>query len=177
MTPWFIATQRFDPADGESWSKYIAWSGLSQLKEVVSLDGMLCPTLLPEIRDEYWPHIVNENFMLNFFIDHDYLVEQVRKTERKNVLCVLRNPESEPTSPPISGFQFLGYDLIEREGSVSALTNCGGFPDAFSNSELSKEGLLPSLKRASEVRNNLLALHPESHHANCNLWAIFRSVE
>jgi hypothetical protein len=25
---------------------------------------MLCRTLLPDIRDEYWPYIVNEDFML-----------------------------------------------------------------------------------------------------------------
>jgi hypothetical protein len=56
MIPWFTATQPFTPADGDRWIDYVKWSGLTQLQEVVSLDGMLCPTLLPEIKDEYWPH-------------------------------------------------------------------------------------------------------------------------
>ena len=54
--------------DGESWDKYIAFSGLTRLTEVVSLDGLLCPSLLPEIKDDYWPHIVNEDFMLQYFV-------------------------------------------------------------------------------------------------------------
>lgn len=83
MTPWFIATERFDPSDGDAWSKYIAWCGLNQLTEVVSLDGMLNPTLLPVIKDEYWPHIVNANFRLNYFVDYDYLIGEVAGFKRK----------------------------------------------------------------------------------------------
>ena len=86
MTPWFIATKPFTPDDGESWRKYIEWSGLTQLEEVVLLDGMLCPTLLKEIQDDYWPHIVNEDFMLHYFLDFDYLMTQVASTKRKNLL-------------------------------------------------------------------------------------------
>ena len=48
-------------------------SGLRQLEEVVSLDSSLCPTVLPDIKPEYWNHIVNEDFMLHFFTDLDYL--------------------------------------------------------------------------------------------------------
>ena len=72
MQPWFIATQRLTSRDGVAWEKYVAWSGLKHLDEVVSLDPMLCPTLLPDIKDEYWPHIVNEDFMLNFFVDLEH---------------------------------------------------------------------------------------------------------
>ena len=78
--------------DGESWDKYIAFSGLTRLTEVVSLDGLLCPSLLPEIKDDYWPHIVNEDFMLQYFVDFDFLMKQVAGFELKNILCVGRNP-------------------------------------------------------------------------------------
>jgi hypothetical protein len=50
MQPWFIATEAFTPRDGEAWTKYVSWSGLAHLDEVVSLDPMLCPTVLPERR-------------------------------------------------------------------------------------------------------------------------------
>jgi hypothetical protein len=40
MQPWFIATQTFNSRQGEAWVKYIAWSRLAQLNEVVSLDPM-----------------------------------------------------------------------------------------------------------------------------------------
>jgi hypothetical protein len=176
MVPWFIANKPFSPENGERWEKYVTWSGLTQLEEVVSLDGMLCPTLLPEIKNEYWPHIVNEDFMLNFFVNFDFLMGQVAEIPEKNVLCVFRNPTHHPQPPSFANFKFLGYDLVDRECSVSALTNCGGFPDVFANSELSTFGLLPNFERAAEVQKMLHAQHPEEHHANCHAWALFRLV-
>ncbi len=173
MTPWFIVTQPFSPQDGEGWNKYIAWSGLTQLKELVSLD---CPCLLSDIKDEYWPHIVKEDFQLHFFLDFDFLMKQVAGIEPKNVLCVFRNPTQQPQAPSFADFRFLGYDLVERETGISALPNCGGFPDVFANSELSEVGLLPDFTRALEVQSNLRAMHAEVRHANCDLWAIFRLV-
>src|SRR5690242_13335274 len=128
MQPWFIATGRFTPSCGEAWKKYVLWSGLHQLDEIVSLDPMLCPTLLPEIKRSYWPHIVNEAFMLNFFVDLEFLLAEVAAVHDKNVLCVYRNPPSPPL--PYQGetaFEFLGYDLVDIHGSASALSNCGGF--------------------------------------------------
>lgn len=159
MQQWFIATEPFSPSDGAKWTKYVSWSGLSHLNEVVSLDPMLYPTVLPTIKDEYWPHIVNEDFMLNFFVDLDFLLEQVSNVTAMNLLCVYRNPLTD--APPPRGrmqFEFLGYDLVDVEGSASALTNCGGFPGAFAKSELSPKGLLTSHTRALEVQGNLRSI-------------------
>jgi hypothetical protein len=177
MQHWFIATERFSPADGDRWSKYIAWSALHQLDEVVSLDPILCPSLLPTIKPDYWPHIVNEDFMLSFFVDLEFMLGQIGEGER-NLLCVYRNPPSVPPRPggPLD-FEFLGYDLVDVHAGASALTNCGGFPDVFDNRELSFKGLLTSHARASEVQSELRAKHPGEHHANCHRWAIFRAVE
>ena len=177
MEPWYIATETFTPRQGEAWTKYIAWSGLSQLDEVVSLDSMLCGTLLPEMKDEYWPHIVSEDFMLNFFIDLEFMVAQLPDVAERNLLCVYRNPPNEPTPPsgPVD-FEFLGCDLVDVMGGVSALTNCGGFIDVFDNRELSPKGLLTSHARASDVQSQLKAKYPEEPHANCHVWAVFRAV-
>jgi hypothetical protein len=177
MVPWFIATERFTSRDGEAWDKYVAWSGLRHLEEVVSLDPMLCPTLLPEIKDDYWPYIVNEDFMLNFFVDLQFLLRQVPDLDGSNLLCVYRNPEEPP--PPYQNsirFEPLGYDLVDVEGSASALSNCGGFPDVFTSAELSSKGLLTSHARALQVQSDLCSKHPEEHHANCHVWAISRAV-
>jgi hypothetical protein len=175
MAPWFIATEKFTRRNGESWSSYINWSGLYQLRELVSLDAILCPSVLPEIRDEYWPHIVNEHYMLNFFHNFDFFSREIANVTRdKNVLCVFRNPPDPPKAPPVADFEFLGYDLVDVDGDVSALSNCGGFPDVFANSELSEVGLLPNFQRAVEVQARLRSLHPEEPHADCHLWAIFR---
>ena len=177
MQPWFVAIERFTSRSVEAWAKYVAWSGLKHLDEVVSLDPMLCPTLLPEIKDDYWPYIVNEDFMLNFFVDLEFLLKQISGIREKNLLCVYRNPPSPP--PPYRGssnFEFLGYDVVDVHASASALTNCGGYPDVFANSELTSKGLLASYDRAFQVRAELRAKHPEEHHADCHVWAISRAV-
>lgn len=97
ITPWFIATEKFDRSHAR-WAKYIAWSGLRQLDEVVSLDSSLCPTVLPNIKTEYWKHIVNEDFMLQFFTDLDYLRGETADIQAKNLLRVFRNPPVHPNS-------------------------------------------------------------------------------
>ena len=173
MTPWFIATEKFDQTNA-GWEKYIAWSGLEQLDEVVSLDGSLCPTVLPNVKEEYWKYIVNEDFMLHFFVDLDYLRNETADIHRKNLLCVFRNPPSHPSSQVPEGFEFIGYDLVDKDSSISALTNCGGFPKAFSNGELSENGLFRTHERSREVQEALRQQYPTEHHADCHLWAIFR---
>jgi hypothetical protein len=107
---------------------------------------------------------------------NDFLVRQVRGVERKNVLCVFRNPVERPVAPSVADFEFPGYDLVDVENNNSALTNCGGFPDVFAKSELSRVGLVPELGRAIEVQRRLRSLYPEEHHANCHVWGIFRAV-
>jgi hypothetical protein len=176
MQPLFIATEPFDPLAGDGWGSFIQWSGLNQLTELVSLDSMMCPSLLKEIKPDYWPHIVNESFMLHFFIDLPFLLDEISTVAvRKNLLCVFRNPSEEPSAPTeIAAFELLGYDLLDTEACASALSNCGGFPDVFGNEELTQHGLIASLKRANEIRTSLRRNHPEEHHADCDVWAIFR---
>lgn len=74
----------------------------------------------------------------------------------------------------MDGFDFMGYDLVEAMTGVSALSNCGGFPDVFDNSELSHYGLQTDFRRAAEVDFKLRSLHPEKPHAHCDLWTVFR---
>src|SRR4051812_38883206 len=113
MTPWFIATEPFSRIDGERWRKYIKWSGLTQLIEVVSLDSMLCPRLLEEVRDDYWPHIVNQDYMLCYFLDLEFLKREITEFEQLNLLCVIRNPTFHLEHSPVDGFDFVGYDVVE----------------------------------------------------------------
>jgi hypothetical protein len=173
VTPWFIATRPFTPESGEQWQGFVRWSGLTQLTELVSLDSYLCPALLEETRAEYWPHIVQEDFMLHFFLDYDFLMQQVAPFEKKNVLCVFRNPSERPT-PPSDDFEFLGYEVVDIHGDVSALCNCGGYPGIFEGSELSHYGLLNDLDRAMQIQKAIRESDPGGSHSDCHVWAIFR---
>jgi hypothetical protein len=176
MRPLYTATARFDSSLGAVWHNYVEWSGLSQLTEVVSLDDSLCPRLVRDVLPDDWPYLVTEDFMTAFFTDVGYVQKRTNDCSARNILAVVRNPTAVPPSPQSAPFRLEGYDLIDARGSTSALTNCGGFPLAFHNSELSPNGLLISLERARQVQIALRGSYPDQQHADCDVWAIFRAV-
>jgi len=176
--PLFIATECFDPSDGEKWQRYYEWAKIPALTEVVSVDSLLCRHLVTQPLDEDWDHIVNENFRLDYFYHLDYLLKRVSGTPRRNILGLYRNAEIHIAEPPAGkDFRFMGYDMIEDQTQISALTNCGGFPGVFTNDELNCNGLFSEFERASEVRKLLAEKHPEEAHAHCEMYAIWRLRE
>jgi hypothetical protein len=174
MHPYFIATERFDPTSSR-WQTYIRWSKLTQLTDVITLDTVLCPAVVSEIDRDMWSHIVNENFMLTCFTDLQSLLARIGHARSMNVLAVMQNPAGHPSENVPEGFSFKGFDLVERMTQVSALTNCGGYPEVFANSELNPHGLLDDFARALQVQRELREKHPEEPHATCDRWAIYRS--
>lgn len=177
-TPLFIATERFDPSDGEKWEGYCHWAKIPGLVEVVSLDTVLCPRLIKELHDEDWQYVVCEDFRLDYFRDLNYLKRRIQDIPRRNVLGLYRNPDSHvPVAPALGSFSYIGYDLIEEQTQISALTNCGGFPDVFLNEELNRFGLIDSFDRACEVRRLLAERYVEEPHAQCELYAVWRLNE
>jgi hypothetical protein len=175
VEPLFVAKRPFDPSAGENWDRYVAWSGLSHLREVVSLDTMLCPTVPEELTATDWEYNVYADYQVFFFRSLEYLRQRVIEEGRLNILAVLQNPTAaDMAGVTLSGFAFVGFDLVDVHGDVSALTNCGGFEGAFLNSELSELGLLTDLSRAREVQASLRVEYPEEPHAECHLWAIWR---
>ena len=178
MTPLFIANERFDPRAGARWTDYIRWAGIPNLIEVVSLDNTLCPRIVTEFKDEDWAHIVNKDFRLNYFHDLDYLMRRAGTGLRRNVLGLYRNPVSHIDVAPAAGdFVFLGYDLIEEMTQISALTNCGGFPETFSAEELNERGLIDCFTRAKQIRRRLAENNPDEPHAHCEMYAVWRLAE
>lgn len=171
---WYIAVQKFDPTEGDSWTKYIDWSGLKQLRQVISLDHVLCPPLIEELIDSDWMYNVHKDFLTHYFKDLNYLFKRISSERRFNILAVLLSPTvdvSDSLDDP--RFRFCGYDLIEMGGGISALTNCGGFQAAFDNAELSSDGLIEKFGRTQEIQAALLANYPDEPHADCQIWAIW----
>ena len=174
-SPWFIAVERFGPDQANAWANYIDWSKLTQLDELVSLDSMLCPPALKIILEDYRPHIVNENYLSDYFTNLDFLRSELasKNVENARLLCVYRSPSTVPLLPSdLQTFRFRGFDLVEAASGTSALTNCGGWPE-LDNSELSKCGLIEDHKRALQLQKILKKNHPEELHADCDLWAIY----
>jgi hypothetical protein len=170
--------ERFSPEGGDRWSKYIQWSGLVHLKEVVGLDCLLCPSVLREYVDEDWPHLILLGHIFACFDDVQYALNRIGKVfndKRHQVLAVAREPaEEQVLAARLSGFRFLGYELIEEATSISALTNCGGFDNAFAPADLSEYGLILTAGHAREIQRSLADLFPNEHHAECAVWAVWR---
>ncbi len=192
IKPYYIITETFGPEWGDMWTKYIQWSGLDHLEEVVTLDKELCP-LITDVKNETVkddekfytdpllfldPEILqhNKKYINPYIFDSaEIIIEKSKEYKRKNILCVFCDPQSLPIIPASNPpFIFLGYDIVDRLTSNSALTNSGGYPDVFKNDELSEQGLLTTYSRAFEVKTKLKALQREELHGDSNIWAIFR---
>jgi hypothetical protein len=171
--PLYTAAQRFDPSS-ESWSKYIAWRKLPQLREVVSLDQSLCPNLFLELMPQDWEHNVNADFRTHFFYDLDYVV---RRAEGKpvNVLAIAEEPTaSDVVSIQDSRFELCGFDLLDETFDISSLTNCMGFERALRDDDISEQGLITDYGRACDVRDQLRREYPDESHAHCRMFAVWR---
>ena len=163
------------PLRRRAWRSFVEWSGLTQLREVVSLDGILCPSVFEGLTDEDWGHNVQEDFLIGLFHDLDYLLGKLGGEDRANVLALMRNPTAaEVGSFTDPRFVFRGFDLVELQTGVSALVNCGGFDRAFAPTDLSDCGLLTDHAKASGVQNLLRAEYPDEPHADCDVWAIWQ---
>ncbi|SFB33363.1 hypothetical protein [Algoriphagus aquimarinus] len=175
---WYTARETYD-SDYEvefSWKKYIKWSKLTHLSELVSLDGILNGLAFEPDFDsaEDWKYIVTEEQMITqFFNSLDYVVEKTKDLEYFNLLAVVREP-NEAKSKLDSEFDFIGYDLIETDGDVSALTNCGGFDESFLPKDLNEFGLLTEWAKAKKIQTDLRINNPEEHHADCYLFEVWR---
>lgn len=174
----YTCIQRFDAADGERWFDYLHWLGRTDLQCVVSLDSMLCPPRVRIESDQDWEYAVCEDFMLDFFTDVDFVLRRAARVPRSMVLAAARDPSAEDVSEfRHAGFEFAGFDVVDRQCCASAILNCGGFPDVFSVAELSPaSGLIRSRERAFEIRVCLHKLHPEEPHADCYAWALWRGI-
>lgn len=171
----YTAVQRFNPACGERWQGFVEWSGLKHLREVVSMDHLLCPTGLGELTDDDWQHNVQEDFKLTLFHNLDHVLRRVTMDEQVNILALFQNPtEDEVHSFHDDRFALRGFDLVELQSGISALVNCGGFDRAFAPTELSDFGLLADHARALVVQNRLRAEYPDEPHADCDLWAVWQ---
>jgi hypothetical protein len=173
--PVYVAKRRFGPAAGDAWQRYRRWSGLTHLRELVTLDTILCPTVPEEPAADDWEHNVQADYQTSYFRSLAYLRSRVAGKPEIDILAILQNPSAgEVERVVLPGFELLGYDLLDVHGDVSALTNCGGWDGLVVAGELSPVGLLTDERRAYALREALRAGHAGERHAECDVWAVWR---
>jgi len=163
--------------DGMSWEKYIEWSNLAHLTELVSLDGMLNENLVEPDYDsaDDWDNIyVFEQYQTGFFTTLDFVFKRLKAKDKFNLLTVVIEPDEECKRINIEGFEFVGYDLLDQDFSISALTNCGGFDETFLPKDLNDKGLINDFTKAYDVKRRLFENNPDEYHADTNVIAVWR---
>ncbi len=163
-----------------SWEKYIEWSRLTQLTELISVDSMLNEDLVVTDRnnESEYNYIVTDNyFETGFYTSLDFVLKKVSKLERFNLLAVVIEPDQKCELVTLDEFSFVGYDLIDMDYSISALSNCGGFDETFLPSTLNHFGLIDNSETAYEIKRRLLENNPEEYHADTNVIAIWRHLK
>lgn len=173
---WYTAVEPYGPHTkyGEGFSKYVEYSKFYHVKEIVSLDSMLCPALPVLEENKDWDKVVNEDRMDNMYTDLDYVKHKVGEEPECNLLAVVREPDELSRKDKLGDFEFIGYDLVDREMIASALTNCGGFDESFNAEDLNKYGLLDERENAYRIREKLAINNPDEHHADCWVFEVWR---
>lgn len=167
-----------DNYDNFSWDKYKDWSKMYQLDELVSLDGMLNELLVePDYDNENdWNFIHTFGiYQTGFFTDLEYVFKRLIRLENYNLLAVVIEPKEKCESIDLIDYEFIGYDLLDQDFGISALTNCGGFDETFLPSELNKKGLIDNYEKAFYIKEQLLINNPDEHHADTNVIAVWRN--
>ena len=180
MTFLYTARGTYDKTyngDGISWEKYLKWSKLKHLTELVSLDGMLNETLVePDYSNaEDWDYIYTIGaYQTNYFTTLDFVFKRLKAKDKFNLLAITLEPEIDCNEIDVEGFEFVGYDLLDQDFSTSALTNCGGFDETFLPTDLNEKGLIDDFEKAYDIKKRLLENNPYEYHADTNVITVWR---
>jgi hypothetical protein len=164
----YTIIESFSPKDGDRWGSYCAWRGI-KFERFDSIDGLLRPSLCKAPKEQDWPFIVNESFMLHYFVDRKY-AEQKRREIGEGDLVGVKFHAHDESHPG-----FLGYDLIDGFNDVSLLTNWGNDGEIV-NGSISKTGLIHSRAVIQEVQDELLRSHSnDSHVEECKIVSVYKT--
>ena len=70
----FTAVEKFNPSDGDTWSKFIEWSRLFRLKELVSIDISLCPQVFTPENDEDCSNLISNEARFKMYRNLEWLI-------------------------------------------------------------------------------------------------------
>jgi len=172
----YTVRERFTPAYGQGWQEYADWSGFNHITELITLDTILCSDRIDDLTPEDWHHNVQADGRVTWFTDLDYLRQRYPlASEHDQLVAAIESPETD-LSPPV-GFTQCGFDIVDAEGAVSVLTNCGRFPGIFEPDDVNTAGLLDGIELAEAIAHQLRMTFPDEPHCqDCRVWQVTRRV-
>jgi hypothetical protein len=105
--------------------------------------------------------------------NNEYIAEQI--------LLIMVRPDvniiDEHLVSDIDTFTFCGYDLVEMDTCISAITNCGAdFDNAVNYGDLNEYGLVSNYLDAVKTQILLRDNYPNENHANCEVVEVWRKL-
>src|SRR5689334_23596153 len=89
----YTAREKFDSSCGDDWKKYLEFLGRDDLTRVVTLDAILCPSVIEVAKQEDWDALPPDPMSMNFFFDLGLVQRRAAAaTKRCNVLAVIKEP-------------------------------------------------------------------------------------
>lgn len=114
-----------------------------------------------------------EQQITGLFKTLDPILKKTASQEKFNLLAVEIEPEDACKNKELEGFEFVGYDLMDKYFDISSLTNCDGFIDAYSPADVNAYGLIADWKNAYRIQKKLLENNPEHPHSDTIVVAIW----
>lgn len=176
MSEWLYTIRERLTAQQQPFDDYRAFSGFHHIKELVTLDSMMCPDLVDELRTADWDHNVQEDFRTSLFRNADYLLtRQPLDAQKHQLIAGFESPPAQLDAP--IGFAICGHDIMDSYFGNSTLTNCGPIPEVFQPTEVNSFGLIDDRDRAFAIRDTMRALQPDDPHlGNCEVWLLARRI-
>ena len=99
------------------------------------------------------------------------------RPDTQQIIAVILRPDHDPIEyMEKRGFTFCGYDLVDEDSTISAITNCGGSFASIPYEKLTEYGLLPTYKDAVLTQLALIDEATEDPHAYCMICEIWRKI-
>ena len=177
MHDWlYTLRERLTSAMKEQFDGYRDFSGFAHITELVTLDSMMCPDIITDLRDEDWKYNVHENFKTELFRDANYLLKrQPLEASKHQLIAGLECPDTWCDPPP--GFVLCGHDIMDSYFGNSTLTNCGPIPEAFTPADVNSFGLIDKREMAFDIRDRMRELQPDDDHlGECEVWLLARRL-
>ncbi len=103
------------------------------------------------------------------------------KHECEQILLIIVRPDVERVNDnivqDITAFEFCGYDLVEMDTYISAITNCGAtFENAIEYGNLNEFGLISNYSVVVTTQIKLRDNYPYENHADSEIVEVWRKL-
>ncbi len=160
-----------------SWSRYIEWTKMTHLSELVTLDGGLSEFFvkIDYSKTEDWEgiYIVNQG-LTDFFKTPEFVLKRLKTNDKFNLLTLVIRPNYTCNHIEVEGYEFVGYELLDKDFCNSLLTNFGGFDHIFLPKDLNDKGLIDDFTKVYEIKEQLLENNPDGYFSDTNVIAVWR---